>query len=191
MIKKRTAQWASMAGTMSLGSGMRSARAQTHDDLAAVTDMNNARLPTSNGESRKAHPQRAAHVVGFSLAIVWLFLISIADAMPPENITPNPALHAWFESLKQPGTQKPCCSISDCRFTDYKEQNGHFEVFIDGWPYVVPDQAVLRLTGNPNTKAVVCYTYGSFDLPTSPGEAHTAPQDTMEILCFIPVKSVS
>jgi hypothetical protein len=125
------------------------------------------------------------------LAVAWIFETVTTAAAPPPNTAPNPALHAWFESLKQPGTQQPCCSISDCRFMDYKERNGHFEVTIEGWPYAVPDQAVLRMIGNPTAQAVVCYGYASFGLPASPGEVRSAPQDPIEIFCFIPEKSTS
>jgi hypothetical protein len=141
------------------------------------------------GEPRRA--RRTTDVVMCALAAAWISQAATTAAAPPPNITPNPALHAWFESLKQPGTQLPCCSISDCHFTDYREKNGHFEVTIDDWPYVVPDQAVLRMGVSPTAQAVVCYGYASFGFPTSPGEVRTAPQDPIEILCFVPEKSTS
>jgi hypothetical protein len=125
------------------------------------------------------------------LSTVWFFHIGVAAAAPPANTNPDPALHEWFQSLAQPGTQKPCCSISDCRFTDYKEHNGRFEIIIDGWPYTVPDNVILRTINNPVARAVVCYGYASFGPPVPQGEIRTSPQDVIEILCFIPEKSIS
>jgi hypothetical protein len=144
-------------------------------------------LPGGASPGARGAPQ----LVTRSLAVLCLFQIANAEATPPASMTPNPALHVWFDSLKQSGTQKPCCSISDCRFTDYKERDGHFEVIVDGWPYLVPDQAILRMTGNPTAHAVVCYGHASFGLPTPAGEVRTAPQDPIDILCFVPEKSVS
>jgi hypothetical protein len=37
----------------------------------------------------------------------------------------------------------------------------------------------------------VCYGHASFGLPTPAGEVRTAPQDPIDILCFVPEKSVS
>lgn len=124
-------------------------------------------------------------------AIGWFFCAGLAAADPPGDVTPNRTLEAWFKSLKQPGSQSPCCSISDCRFTAYQERNGHFEVTIEGWPYVVPEEAVMHSTENPTGRAVVCYTFASFGLPLAKGEIRTSPQDKALILCFIPEKSLS
>jgi hypothetical protein len=118
--------------------------------------------------------------------IAFEFLALTAFAAPPPNITPDPALSDWFKSLKQPGTGTPCCSIRDCRRTAYKIANGHFEITIDGWRYVVPDKNVLWHTPNPTGEAVVCYRYDTFNPPLAPGQVPTGPQDTIEILCFIP-----
>lgn len=116
----------------------------------------------------------------------YLLSGAIALAAPPPGMTPSPVMEAWFKSLRQPGTQMPCCSISDCRFTQYQIRGGRFEVTIDDWPYTVPDQVVLQLKDKPTGRAVVCYTYKSFDPPTPVGEIPNGPQDKIEILCFVP-----
>ena len=112
----------------------------------------------------------------------------IAAADPPPDITPNPALGDWFKSLRQPITQIACCSISDCRIVAYKVHDGHFEIVINDWKYVVPNDIVLHKSTNPTGEAVACYRYSSFGLPLAPGQIRTVPQDTIEILCFIPPK---
>jgi hypothetical protein len=117
--------------------------------------------------------------------------IRVAEAVPPPDITPDPALRAWFESLKQPRTNLPCCSISDCHFTAYSLRNGRYEITVDGWPYVVPDEVITNTTDNLVGKAVVCYTYDSFGPPMPAGAVRTAPQDPIRILCFVPPKRTS
>jgi hypothetical protein len=125
------------------------------------------------------------------LSAVWFVHVGVAAAAPPANVTLDPEMHEWFKSLAQPGTQKPCCSISDCRFTEYKERDGHFEIVINGWPYTVPDHVILRTIKSPKAGAVVCYEYSSFGPPMLRGVARTSPQDTIEILCFVPEHSIS
>lgn len=124
-------------------------------------------------------------------AVTCLLQASVATAAPLLNVSPNPELHAWFESLKQPGSNRPCCSISDCRFTAYEENGGHFEVIVDGWKYIVPDAVVVQADDNPTGRAVVCYSYISFGPSVAGDEVRTEPQDAIEILCFLPSKPSS
>ena len=89
-----------------------------------------------------------------------------ADAQPPPNA--DPALHGWFESLKQPGTGASCCSIADCRPVDYRMGVAGYEAFLDARWVKVPDERVLRGMSNPTERGVLC----------------RAP--TGAILCFVP-----
>jgi hypothetical protein len=83
-----------------------------------------------------------------------LAAVAPARAQPPENA--DPALHGWFESLKQPGTGYSCCSIADCRPADYRLRAGGYEAWLD-WRWVrVPDERILRGRPNPVGRAVVC-----------------------------------
>jgi hypothetical protein len=123
---------------------------------------------------------------------ITVFLaIGVAEAVPPPDITPDPALRAWFETLKQPRTNLPCCSISDCHFMAYVIRNDRYEITVDGWLYVVPDAVITRTIDNLFGKAVACYTYDSFGPPTPSGGVRTAPQDPIRILCFVPPKTIS
>jgi hypothetical protein len=139
----------------------------------------------------KAGGSRASSDIMRLSATVWIFYAAVAAAAPPIDVPVDPALQAWFKSLKQPGSQQLCCSISDCRFIAYEVRDGHYEVRIEGWTYVVPNESILRKTDNPTNKAVVCYGYASFGLPALPGEQRKTPQDTLEILCFVPPKPLS
>lgn len=85
-----------------------------------------------------------------------LALAATAHAQPPPNA--DPALAPWFQSLRQPGTGASCCSIADCRPTEYRTKDNHYEALIEGKWLVVPPEKVLQRTDNPTGRAVVCWT---------------------------------
>jgi hypothetical protein len=94
---------------------------------------------------------------------VGLALSQVAAAAPPDRR--DPALAPWFESLRQPGTGAPCCSIADCRTVEFRHDRDGYEVFIDGrwkmsvpfWLRVPPERTIDRID-NPTGRAVVCFT---------------------------------
>ncbi len=94
---------------------------------------------------------------------VGLVLSQVALAAPPDKR--DPALAPWFESLKQPGTGAPCCSIADCRTAEFRQDRDGYEVFIDGrwkmsvpfWLRVPPDRIIDGID-NPTGRGVVCFT---------------------------------
>ena len=85
-----------------------------------------------------------------------LFVEAAAYAEPPPNA--DPALMPWFRSLLQPGTSISCCSISDCRATEYRIEGDHYEALIGEQWFAVPPEKVLQRTDNPTGHAVVCWT---------------------------------
>ena len=102
--------------------------------------------------------------IGRKIAIaVGLALSQAAVAAPPDS--PDPALAPWFESLKQPGTGAPCCSIADCRTVEFRQDRDGYEVLIDGrwkvsipfWLRVPPNRIIDRID-NPTNRGVVCFT---------------------------------
>jgi hypothetical protein len=97
---------------------------------------------------------RAGPAIGAVLGLALLFG-SAAVAAPPENA--DPALAPWFQSLHQPGTGISCCSIADCRPTEYRTIGDHYEALIeDRWTAVPPDK-VLDRTDNPVGRAILCW----------------------------------
>ena len=102
--------------------------------------------------------------IGRKIAVVvGLALNQTAAAAPPDN--PDPALAPWFESLKQPGTGAPCCSLADCRTVEFRQDRDGYEVLIDGrWkmsmPFWlrVPSNRIIDRTDNPTNRGVVCFT---------------------------------
>jgi hypothetical protein len=96
-----------------------------------------------------------------------LVAFAAARAQPPDGA--DPALHGWFESLKQPGTGYSCCSIADCRPADYRLRPDGYEAWLDRRWVRVPEERVLHGRANPVGRAVVCRS------PVSGA-----------ILCFVP-----
>jgi hypothetical protein len=77
-------------------------------------------------------------------------------ARPPPNA--NPALAPWFRSLVQPGTGMSCCSIADCRETDFRIIGDHYEALIQGEWHEIPPDKILPRADNPTGRAVVCWS---------------------------------
>ena len=117
---------------------------------------------------------------------VTLFIMAPAFALAVKPDKTDSELGRWFESLRRPSNhQVPCCSISDCQFTEEKIIDGHYEVIIDGKTYAVPEDSVIRDIYNPNMKAVVCMN--SID-PRYASNPRDAPTDKkpFRIQCFVP-----
>jgi hypothetical protein len=91
-----------------------------------------------------------------AVAVFAVALTAPAIARPPSNA--NPALAPWFHGLLQPGTNLSCCSIADCRTTDYRIAHNHYEVLIGKRWLAVPPDRILQRTDNPTGRAVVCWT---------------------------------
>ncbi len=107
--------------------------------------------------------RRIRHSV-FIVIGVAVMCLGVADttAAPPQNA--DGTYRAWFQSLRQPATGLSCCSISDCRMTEYRAGQEGYEVLIDEhvipgakahW-VPVPQDKVLRGIDNPTGRAVVC-----------------------------------
>jgi hypothetical protein len=126
-----------------------------------------------------------------ALLCIGLTLATPAFATPPPGVVPTPEMEAWFKSLKQPLTHSPCCTISDCRFIDFTIRDGHYEIEIEGWHYIVPTETILHGAASPIGGAVVCYTYSEFGVPVPTGVLRHQAQDTVEILCFVPPRPTS
>jgi hypothetical protein len=94
--------------------------------------------------------------IPFVLFTGVLLIAALALARPPDDIPIDPALHDWYESLKEPGTTYPCCSIADCRPIDYRMGGEGYEARIDEEWVTVPDDRVLKNQPNPIGRAVLC-----------------------------------
>jgi hypothetical protein len=79
-----------------------------------------------------------------------------AIARPPPNA--DMSLAPWFQGLRQPSTGMSCCSMADCRQTDFRTKDGHYEALIKGEWRTVPPETILQRIDNPTGRAVVCYT---------------------------------
>lgn len=90
------------------------------------------------------------------LALAAVLLAGPARAAPPSDA--DPALAPWFQDLREPGTGRSCCSITDCRPTEARTTGGRYEVLIEGRWLAVPPDKVLPRADNPTGHAVVCWT---------------------------------
>ena len=126
-----------------------------------------------------------------ALLCIGLTLAAPAFATPPPGVVPTTEMEAWFKSLKQPLTHSLCCAVSDCRFIDFTIRDGHYEIEIEGWRYIVPTETILHSAASPIGGAVVCYTYSAFGGPVPTGVLRQQAQDTVEILCFVPPRPTS
>ncbi len=50
-------------------------------------------------------------------------------ARPPPNA--DMSLAPWFQGLRQPGTGISCCSMADCRQTDFRIAGSHYQALVD------------------------------------------------------------
>jgi hypothetical protein len=90
------------------------------------------------------------------LIVAGSLLAVTAFAEPPSD--GDYSLAPWYQSLRQPGTGTSCCSIADCRTTDYRTNGDTYEALIDGKWIIVPQEKILQRADNPTGRAVVCWT---------------------------------
>jgi hypothetical protein len=94
--------------------------------------------------------------MSYAALVAALFLGASATAAPPQNA--DPALAPWFRSLLQPGTSISCCSLADCRPTEYRIKADHYEALVGSKWLAVPPDKILQRTDNPTGRAIVCWT---------------------------------
>lgn len=71
----------------------------------------------------------------------------------------------WFRSLMRPDTNTSCCSDADCRATNARFVNGHWEAEFDGTMTPIPDGKIVRNQDSYDGRAYLCATK---DKPGSP-----------------------
>lgn len=94
------------------------------------------------------------HVLMTGMALAML--TASAQSRPPKDA--DMSLAPWFHSLRQPGTGMSCCSVADCRRTDFRIKGNRYEAMVAGKWQAVPPNTVLDRTDNPTGQAIVCYT---------------------------------
>jgi len=88
--------------------------------------------------------------------VATLLIGGRAHAAPPPDA--DPALAPWFRGLQAPDTGQSCCSITDCRPTETRTRDNHYEVLIGERWLMVPSEKILSRSDNPTGRAVVCWT---------------------------------
>jgi len=62
---------------------------------------------------------------------------------------------AFYQSLKIPGSQTSCCNLADCRPTQVRTVDDHYEVMKDGRWIKVPTEKIVKVTA-PDGGAHIC-----------------------------------
>ncbi|MBZ0228608.1 MAG: hypothetical protein K8F58_09195 [Bauldia sp.] len=104
-----------------------------------------------------------ATIRSISVIVLGVLAWSAAAGVRAEN------RGAWFKSLKQPGSQAPCCDISDCERTVADWRNGQWWAIVRGLWMPIPRDRELS-TPSIDGSAYVCSSYA---------------KDRM-IFCFVP-----
>ncbi len=89
---------------------------------------------------------RAIRVPTTAIAVLSLSMAASARDPDGKYSQANPEMHRWFEQLKSEKGEL-CCALSDgntLRDTDWRSQNGHFQVFMENEWVNVPDAAVVK-----------------------------------------------
>lgn len=124
-------------------------------------------ITNNSNRIRIARPITAGISVVAPLLFALLGAAALAFAKPPPGS--DGTLAPWYQSLSQPYTGYPCCSVADCRTVQYRTVADHFEAFIDrrsfgadapeAWVRVPPSN-VLHRRDNPTGEAVACWYNG-------------------------------
>ncbi|WP_409187609.1 hypothetical protein [Bradyrhizobium sp. RDM4] len=81
------------------------------------------------------------------MALLLTFNSAIARDPEGKYAQADPDVRRWFEQLKSEGGEV-CCALSDgntLRDTDWRSQQGHFQVFLDNEWIDVPDVTVVKV----------------------------------------------
>jgi hypothetical protein len=90
-----------------------------------------------------------------ALALACVTLTQARDNGQWEGV--DPKTREWFRSVRSPSGIL-CCDTADGHRTTWRpDNNGGYEVLIEGQWLTVPPEAVVRESGNPLGEAVVWY----------------------------------
>lgn len=73
----------------------------------------------------------------------WVGIGALCVMMAPAGVHAEDR-GAWFKSLMMPGSQVPCCDVSDCRRTDARFQEGQWWAIVRGQWMPIPMDRELR-----------------------------------------------
>ena len=94
----------------------------------------------------------------WAVVLVSCAALSFPAAAPPPNA--DMSLAPWFQGLRQPDTGMSCCSIADCRQTDFRTEGSQYDAMVEGEWRGCRRTRSLSGSRNHTGHAVVCYTPG-------------------------------
>lgn len=108
--------------------------------------------------------------VFLACGIFWGSLFyGCAYAAPPINADPNSTESKWYRSLRQPFTGYGCCDQSDCRPVRAHFTKDGWEIEVNGFPMLVPEDKILYDREHPAGQAVACIVGGRVYCFVPPG----------------------
>ena len=133
-------------------------------------------------ERRERQLRAVAVAVALSVAATvatFLTVLPTRHVHAESKYADNP-LHEWFESLRSPGLDEPCCDEDGIHLNDdqwdMQGAGGHYRVLVEGQWVEVPDDRVVK---EPNRAQVpLVWTYHNIDSATG--------KTTINIRCFLP-----
>jgi hypothetical protein len=131
---------------------------------AATQSVRPAQDPSLNSSSYGpcvtciSHPVRDARPFS-NLAAERQMSVLVGDQLQGMHGHGHDQLHAWYETLRQPGTGYSCCNNKDCRPTTARTRGETIEVLVDGEWTVVPPSTILN-ENSPDLNTHVCAPKG-------------------------------
>lgn len=94
-------------------------------------------------------------LAGVVAAIVLMTAGTLAHAAPPADATSE--FSPWFNDLRD-GDGKSCCSIADCRRTEYRFSRVGLQAMTPSGEWVaIPTETILPRTDNPTGFGILCW----------------------------------
>ena len=101
--------------------------------------------------------------IGCAVAASAVYIAGEAGGQEPPG---HSMFHDWYRHLRQPGTNRSCCSLRDCRPVPYKVVPTGVIMFVGGKWILVPRERLME-SETPDDGAHWCGIGESWDKPTT------------------------
>ncbi len=92
----------------------------------------------------------------FAVSLAALLAVFATLLIGPAGAA-DPAIEAWFKSLKQPGSGMSCCDESDCKRTKARVGPDGWEALTPAGDWIsVPEDRIVRPKSNPTGEPILC-----------------------------------
>jgi hypothetical protein len=119
--------------------------------------------PPHGQQSKHAHGMSRLIRIGWLLAVSAVYFAGDAGSQEPPG---HSMFHDWYQQLRQPGTNRSCCSLRDCRPVPYKVVPSGVVLSVGGKWIQVPRERLIE-SETPDDGAHWCGIGESWDKPTT------------------------